>query len=262
MGSLQGKRVLVTGGANGLGGAISLEFAKRGAKVAVHWFQHRPEQNTAQDVAELRAKMQALGTEMFDVQGDLTDEATVKKVVGDAAAAWGGLDILVNNVGDIIGRHELDGMELSFYQKVMDVNVKTMFLVSREAIPHLKKSGSESGAAIVNLGSLAGRKGGHGGSLIYSTAKGAVITFTRSLSSEVGPNGVRVNCIAPGLILGTYFHQTHTTKESADQTIAGIPLGRAGNPQDIADAVAFLASQYDGFITGATLDINGGVYTA
>lgn len=259
MGSLQGKRALVTGGANGLGGAISLELAKRGCQVAVHWFQHRPDQNTAADVAALREKIKALGSEMVDVDGDLTDEATVKRVVATAASAWGGLDILVNNVGDILGRHVLDEMELSFFQKVMEVNLTTMFLVTREAIPHLKRAG---GAAIVNLASLAGRKGGHGGSLAYSTAKGAVITFTRGLASEAGPSGVRVNCVAPGLMLGTYFHQTHTTPEAAQATIAQIPLGRAGNPQDVADAVAFLASQYDGFITGATLDINGGVYTA
>ena len=259
MGSLQGKKVLITGGANGLGGAISLELAKRGASIAVHWFQHRETQNTAQDLAELREKVKAFGTKMVDVSGDLTDEATVKNVVQDAAEGLGGLDILVNNVGDIIGRQTLEGMELSFYQKVMDVNLKTMFLVTREELPYLFQA---NGAAIVNLASLAGRKGGHGGSLIYGTAKGAVITLTRSLSTEIGPKGVRVNCVAPGLILGTYFHQTHTTDESARKTISEIPLGRAGCPQDIADGVAFLASQYDGFITGVTLDINGGVYMA
>lgn len=259
MGSLQGKNALITGGANGLGGAISYELAKRGANIAVHWFQHRPTQNAAQDLAELRRKVSDFGVKMVDVSGDLTDEATVKQVVLGAAEGLGGLDILINNVGDLVGRQTLEGMETSFYQKVIDVNLKTMFLVTREALPFLFKA---NGAAIVNLASLAGRKGGHPGSLIYSTAKGAVITFTRALSTEIGPRGVRVNCVAPGFILGTYFHQTHTTEESARKTIAEIPLGRAGRPEDIADAVAFLASQYDGFITGATLDVNGGVYMA
>ncbi len=259
MGSLQGKNVLITGGANGLGGAISFELAKRGANIAVHWFQHRTTQNTAQDLAELRQRISGFGIKMVDVGGDLTDEATVKKAVLGAAEGLGGLDILVNNVGDIVGRQTLEGMEASFYQKVMDVNLKTMFLVTREALPHLFKA---DGAAIVNLASLAGRKGGHAGSLAYGTAKGGVITFTRSLSTEVGPRGVRVNCVAPGFILGTYFHQTHTTDESARKTISEIPLGRAGRPEDIADAVAYLASQYDGFITGVTLDINGGAYMA
>lgn len=259
MGSLQGKKVLVTGGANGLGGAISFELAKRGADIAVHWFQHRTTQNTEQDLAELRQKVKPFGVKIVDVSGDLTDEATVKNVVRSAAEGLGGLDILINNVGDIVGRQTLEGMETSFYQKVIDVNLKTTLLVTREALPYLFKA---NGAAIVNLASLAGRKGGHGGSLIYGTAKGAIITFTRSLSTEIGPKGVRVNCVAPGFIMGTYFHKTHTTDESARKTISEIPLGRAGCPEDIADAVAFLASQYDGFITGATLDINGGVYMA
>jgi 3-oxoacyl-[acyl-carrier protein] reductase len=112
------------------------------------------------------------------------------------------------------------------------------------------------------VASLARRKRGHGGTLVYSSTKGAVITWTRALPAELGPQGVRVNCVAPGLILGTRFHDTHTTKESAEETIKGIPLGRAGSAEDIGRAVVFLASEYDGFINGATLDINGGIYCA
>ena len=117
-------------------------------------------------------------------------------------------------------------------------------------------------AGRANMASLAGRKGGHAGSLAYSTAKGAILTWTRSLAGELGPRGVRVNAVAPGLILGTSFHNTHTTEASANATIAAIPLGRAGNADDVARAVAYLASEYDGFMTGATLDINGGIYAA
>ena len=107
-----------------------------------------------------------------------------------------------------------------------------------------------------------GRKGGHNGSLVYSTAKGAVLTWTRALATELGASGIRVNAVAPGLILGTCFHEKHTTPDSAQQTISTIPLSRAGNVDDVARAVVFLASEFDGFITGATLDINGGVYAA
>ena len=150
-------------------------------------------------------------------------------------------------------------MDLAFWQQVVDLNMTSMMTVTREAVAYLAKS---NGASIVNIASLAGRKGGHGGSLVYSTAKGAILTFTRALSAELGILGFRVNAVAPGLILGTSFHNTHTTKESADETIRGIPLARAGDVYDVARPVVFLASEYDGFISGATLDINGGVYCA
>ena len=137
------------------------------------------------------------------------------------------------------------------------MNVTSTMLVTRYAVAHLVAAKESS---IVNLASLAGRMGGHPGSLAYSTAKGAILTWTRALAKELGPRGVRVNAIAPGLILGTAFHNTHTTTDSANASIAGIPLGRAGTPEDVARAVAFLASEYDGFISGATIDINGGVF--
>ncbi|RTF80570.1 SDR family NAD(P)-dependent oxidoreductase, partial [Serratia marcescens] len=94
----------------------------------------------------------------------------------------------------------------------------------------------------------------------YSAAKGAVLTWTRSLAAELGEHGIRVNAVAPGLILGTRFHNRHTTQASAEETVRSIPLGRAGTPDDVARAIAFLAAEYDGFISGATLDINGGIY--
>jgi 3-oxoacyl-[acyl-carrier protein] reductase len=145
----------------------------------------------------------------------------------------------------------------------MSLNVDSARRVTRAATPHLIAAAKTGGgASIVNLSSLAGRKGGHPGSLVYSTAKGAILTFTRALANELGPQGVRVNALAPGMILGTSFHNTHTTPESARTTVAGIPLGRGGNADDVARAAVFLASEYDGFITGATLDINGGVYGA
>ena len=114
---------------------------------------------------------------------------------------------------------------------------------------------------IINTASVTAYKGS-GHLLDYSSTKGAIVAFTRSLSEALVEKKIRVNAVAPGFILGTRFHATHTTEESARQTVTQIPLGRAGTPEDIARAVVFLASEYDGFITGATLDINGGVYAA
>jgi 3-oxoacyl-[acyl-carrier protein] reductase len=159
----------------------------------------------------------------------------------------------------LVARRKLQEVDLAFWNEVININMTSMMFVTRAALSALVAAGSSS---IVNVASLAGRKGGHGGSLVYSSTKGAVITWTRALAAELGPQGVRVNCVAPGLILGTRFHNTHTTKESAEETIKGIPLGRAGTAEDIGRAVVYLASEYDGFITGATLDINGGIYCA
>lgn len=254
MGQLLGKRALVTGGGQGIGRAIAEGLLRSGCDVAINYFSDEA------GAREVVALAKTLGRRAECFQADLTQEAAAVGLVRDAVGFLGGLDVLVNNSGGLVARKALGEVDLAFWQKVIDVNMTTMMLVTREAVPHLAKA--NGGASIVNLSSLAGRKGGHGGSLVYSMTKGAVLTFTRALSAELGPKGIRVNAVAPGLILGTMFHNTHTTKESALETVRGIPLGRAGDIEDIARPVVFLASEYDGFITGATLDINGGVYCA
>jgi 3-oxoacyl-[acyl-carrier protein] reductase len=253
MGTLKGKKAFVTGAEQGIGYATAECLIKAGCDVALHYFHGFGELEKLVNLAG------SLGQKAAYFPGDLTDENQVKDCVQKSAEFLGGIDILVNNAGGLIARKTLVEVDMEFYDTVMDVNLKTLVLVTRECVPHLEKAG---GASIVNLSSLAGRKGGHGGSLIYSASKGAVLTFTRALAAELGPKGIRVNAVAPGLILGTRFHNTHTTKESAEETIKGIPLGRAGNIYDIARTIAFLASEYDGFITGETIDINGGVYCA
>lgn len=253
MSKLKGKRALVTGASQGIGAAIAEALVESGADVCLHYFQS---DETPRRLAE---KAKSLGQRALVVQGDLRKEAEAAGVVKQATEFLGGLEVLVNNAGSLVGRRKLDEVDMEFWDEVIRINMTTMMLVTRAAVPSLVKAG---GASIVNVASLAGRKGGHGGSLVYSSTKGAVITWTRALSAELGPQGVRVNCVAPGLILGTRFHNTHTTKEAADETVRGIPLGRPGVSDDVARAVVFLASEYDGFITGSTLDINGGVYCA
>ena len=248
---LTGKNVLITAGAQGIGESITQHFIDSGANVGIHYFSSA---DTANQLVEYAT---AKGQKAVAISGDLTKEADANTLVGKTVEVLGGLDILVNNAGSLVARKMLGEMEAEFWNKVMDINLTSMMFVTRAAAPYLTKNDNSS---IVNLASLAGRKGGHPGSLVYSTSKGAILTFTRALSSELGPQGIRVNAVAPGLILGTSFHNTHTTKESAAETVAGIPIQRAGNAADVARAVTYLASEYDGFITGATLDINGGVY--
>jgi 3-oxoacyl-[acyl-carrier protein] reductase len=254
MGQLAGKRALVTAGGQGIGLAISRELAMAGCDVCIHYF------SSEVDLEGLRKEWQLPAErKIVSLQADLSNKEAADAMAAKAVETLGGLDILVNNAGSLVERRFLGEIDEAIYQQVMDLNLASMAWVTRAVQPALKGAGA---ASIVNLASLAGRKGGHPGSLLYATAKGAVLTWTRALATELGPDGIRVNAIAPGLILGTSFHATHTTKASADATIAGIPLGRAGCPEDVARAVAYFAAEYDGFITGATLDINGGVYSA
>ncbi|MFI8605679.1 SDR family NAD(P)-dependent oxidoreductase [Cellulophaga baltica] len=248
---LSGKNVLITAGAQGIGEAITKHFIDSGANVAIHYF------SSAETANQLTEYATSKGQKAIAISGDLTKEADANALVAKTVEAFGSLDILINNAGSLVARRMLNEMEAEFWHKVMDINLTSMMFVTKAAAPHLAKNEASS---VVNLASLAGRKGGHPGSLAYSTSKGAILTFTRALSAELGPQGTRVNAVAPGLILGTSFHNTHTTKESAAATTAGIPIQRAGNADDVARAVIYLASEFDGFITGATLDINGGVY--
>ena len=248
---LTGKNILITAGAQGIGESITKHFIDSGANVAIHYF------SSAETAKQLTEYALGKGLKAVAIGGDLTQEADANTLVQKAVETFGGLDILINNAGSLVSRKMLSEMEAGFWHKVMDINLTSMMFVTKAASPFLAKNHNSS---IVNLASLAGRKGGHPGSLAYSTSKGAILTFTRALSAELGPQGTRVNAVAPGLILGTSFHNTHTTKESAAATTAGIPIQRAGNADDVARAVLFLASEYDGFISGATLDINGGVY--
>lgn len=251
MGILKGKNALVTGTSQGIGAAIAETLIERGCNVCLHYFSsgERPQQ--------LKQLAEAQGYKALCLQADLTQEAEVIKLVEQATTSFGAFDVLVNNSGSLVERRSVSEIDLAFWEKVIALNMTSMMWVTRYLLPRLNAT---DGSSIVNISSLAGRKGGHTGSLVYSMAKGAVLTWTRHLSNELGPRGIRVNAVAPGFIEGTRFHETFTTRESAQKTISGVPLGRSGRPEDVARAVAFLASEYDGFITGATIDINGGVY--
>jgi 3-oxoacyl-[acyl-carrier protein] reductase len=253
MGMLKGKNAFITGTSQGIGAAIADTLIKAGCNVCMHYFSSDEEPKKLKMIAE------SLQQNAICIQGDLTKVDDVAKCVKEGVDFLDSFDILVNNSGSLVKRTTIEDITSEYWESLIDVNLTTMMLVTKKLLPYLNQ---KEGASIVNVASLAGRMGGHSGSLVYSMCKGAVLTWTRSLAKELGSRGIRVNAVAPGFIEGTRFHETHTTKESAMKTIASIPLGRSGNSYDVARAVTFLASEYDGFITGETIDINGGVYSA
>ncbi|HEX7087902.1 MAG TPA: SDR family NAD(P)-dependent oxidoreductase [Vicinamibacterales bacterium] len=256
-GKLRGRRALVTAGAQGIGLAISRELAAAGCDIFVHY---RSSRSAAEAFC---AEARELGVRAGAGPGDLTKPGDCRAIVDAAVSFLGGLDVLVNNAGTLVARRSFTEADDGFWAEVMAVNLDSTRRVTLAAMPHLIAAAAErGGASVVNLSSVAGRHGGGPGAVAYATAKGAMLTLTRALASEFGPKGVRVNAVTPGLILGSDFHARHTPEETQRRIIAGIPLRRAGTTADVARAVVFLASELDGFITGATLDINGGVYMA
>jgi 3-oxoacyl-[acyl-carrier protein] reductase len=250
MGSLDGKVALVTGAGGGIGRACALALAERGADVAVHYRRSRD------GAAETARAVEALGRRALTIEGDLTSAAAARSVVV-AASALGAVDLLVNNTGDLIARKPLAEMDETLFRSVMDVNVLSAFLCCQAAAPGMiaRRSG-----AIVNLSSLAAHNGGGPGALAYAAAKGAVISLTKAIAKELAPHGVRVNCVSPGLIGETEFHGRFTAKEAFDAIARTVPLGRAGTPAEVAAVVAFLAGPESAYLSGETVEVNGGLH--
>jgi 3-oxoacyl-[acyl-carrier protein] reductase len=255
MSKLLGKRAFVTAGAQGIGRAISEHLLHAGCEVFVHF---RSSANSAEMIARTARE---IGRRFASGMADLTEAEECDRITAEAAEFLGGIDILINNAGSMLARRSLIESSDNLWAETMSLNLGSVRRVTRAALPHLAAAAqTRGGASIVNLSSLAGRNGGGPGSLAYATAKGALLTLTRGLARELGPEGIRVNALAPGLILGSSFHAKHTPADAQQNIIAGIPLGRPGNVDDVARAAVFLAGEFDGFINGATLDINGGVF--
>jgi 3-oxoacyl-[acyl-carrier protein] reductase len=243
---LSGKCALVTGGSRGIGRAIGELLARAGARVAVNY--HRDLEAANQAVAGIRAA----GGEAMAIGGDVSDPAQARQLVRDVAAAWQRLDILVNNAG--IWREDEAGRgDLETWDRTLGVNVRGAFLVTDAAVPHLEK---EKGS-IVFISSTAGQRGEAGHSA-YASSKGALISYTKSLAVELGPRGIRVNCVAPGWVETDLTRDTLADPARRREIEASIPIGRVARPQDIAGAVLFLVSELAGHVQGEVLNVNGG----
>lgn len=245
---LQDKVAIVTGGGRDIGRAISIKLAAMGAKVAINYY------NTEDAAKETLQMIKDKSGEAILVKADLTKMDNCKALVQKTQEAFGEkIHILVNNTGGLVARKKLHEMDEEFWDFLMALNLKSVFMMHKLTVPHMPP-----GSSIINLSSQAARDGGGGGSAAYATSKGAVTTFTRAMAKELGPDGIRVNALCPGMI-DTTFHDTFTT-DSVRKMVAGkVPLRREGTSDEVGDLVAYLASPQSTYISGANFDINGGL---
>jgi len=246
---LEGQVVLITGASSGIGRATAEAMAREGARVGVNYLKN---QEGAEEAVEVIRKA---GGEALAIRADVTRRDEVHAMVGAVCEQWGRIDILVNNAGDMIGRHTLADMTEEYWDQVMDLNLKSVFLCTQAV---WEEMGARKSGCIVNVSSIAGRNGGGVGVAAYAAAKGGLITYTKGLAKELAPHGIRVNGVAPGVI-ATPFHERHTSPELMARLVANIPDGRTGTSEEIADVILFLASPAARYIQGETIEVNGGM---
>ena len=249
-GRLTGRKALVTGGDSGIGAAVAIAFAREGADVAISYLPEEEE-----DARKIVTLIEEAGRTAVALPGDLTDSAFCRKIIGSAVDGLGGLDILVNNAGK--QQHVEDLLELSDEQfdETFKTNVYAMFWLTKAALPHLKP-----GSTIINTTSIQAYSPSE--NLVdYASTKATINAFTKALGQQLAPKGIRVNAVAPGPIwtpLQTAGGQpTEELPEFGEQT----PLGRPGQPAELAPAYVFLASGESSYVIGETLNVNGGMPT-
>ncbi len=243
-----GKVAVVTGGSRDIGRAVCIKLASEGASVVVNY------NSNEKDADATVAEIETAGGRGIAFKADVTKPAEVDALIAATREAFGDeIHVLINNAGGLVARKTLAEMDEDFFNSVMQLNTTSTFLACKAAVPFMGE-----GSAIVNLASLAGRDGGGGGALAYATSKGAVMTLTRGLAKELGPKGIRVNALCPGMI-ATGFHDKFTPDAARENVANATPLKRQGRAEETADAIAYLASDEASFITGANIDINGGL---
>jgi NAD(P)-dependent dehydrogenase (short-subunit alcohol dehydrogenase family) len=242
--------LLVTGSSRGIGAATALLASRRGYAVCINYVSNA-------DAAErLRAQIVAEGGEAIAVQADVGIEADVLRLFATIDTQLGPLTALVNNVGVLEQQGKLADMSAERLQRVLNTNVLSYFLCSREAVRRMSTARGGQGGGIVNVSSGASRHGGGNVYVDYAASKGAVDVLTLGLSKEVGPEGIRVNCVRPGIIY-TEIHASGGDADRVDKLASTVPLGRGGQPEEIAETILWLLSEQSSYVSGAIVDAAG-----
>lgn len=247
---LKGQVGLITGASSGIGRATAEALARHGAKVGVNYHRNRAGAEETVETIE-RAAGEALA-----IHADVTSSDEVRAMVGAVHQRWGRIDILVNNAGDLLARRTLADMTEEYWDQVMALNLKGPFLCVKAVWEEMAERHAGS---IINVTSIAGRNGGGPGAAAYAASKGGLLTYTKGLAKELAPHGIRVNAVAPGVIV-TPYHERYSPPELFKKYVEAIPLGRAGTTDEIAEVIVFLASPAARYMTGETVEVNGGMW--
>lgn len=247
---LRDQVALITGASSGIGRATAEAMARQGARVAVNYLKNLEGANQAVET------IQRPGGEAVAIRADVTSSAEVQAMITAVRKQWGRIDILVNNAGDLIARRTLADMTEDYWDQVMALNLKSAFLCVKSVWEEMavRKSG-----CIINVTSIAGRNGGGPGAAAYAAAKGGLLIYNKGLAKELAPHGIRVNAVAPGVI-STPYHDRYSPPELFQKYIASVPMGRAGTSEEVAEVIVFLASPAARYITGETVEVNGGMW--
>ena len=242
---LNGKVAIITGADSGIGRAVAILFAKEGARVVIVYLSEK------EDAAETLGIIEKYGSEGLLIEGDISDEEFCKEIVDQTISHFGQLDILINNAAEQHVAKTIEELDFKNLHRTFEVNIFSMFYLTKAAMPYLKP-----GSCIVNTTSVTAYKGS-GGLLDYSSTKGAIVAFTRSLSENVVDKGIRVNAVAPGPIWTPLIPATFDAKKTSEHG-ADVPMKRPGQPVEVAPCYLFLASQASSYMTGQVLHPNGG----
>ncbi len=248
---LRGKACLVTGSSRGIGAAVARGFGGCGMRVAVHY------RGAGNEAGQVRADIVAAGGEAIVLQGDVSEPGIVESLIQQTVAAFGRIDVLVNNAADLLERRPVADTEDALFDRHMALNIRPVFAACRAVVRQFRAQGG--GGTIINLSSIAARTGGGGGSSLYAGSKAFVATFSRTLAKEVAADGIRVNCVAPG-VLATPMQDRTTPPEMLEAIRTQIPLRRIGTAEEAVGTFLWLSSeQLSGYVTGQVVDVNGGL---